>query len=68
MTSDEGGAARTHRAWRAAGQCEPNGDCVEVRPRTAGGADVRDSKNRGRGTLTFRHSAWAGFVDSLRMR
>ena len=54
--------------WRTASRCAPDGDCVEIRLTALTGADVRDSKNRAHGALSFRPAAWAGFVGGLTER
>ncbi|MBR8744045.1 DUF397 domain-containing protein [Nocardiopsis sp. MG754419] len=44
-------------AWHKSSHSNANGQCVEVRE-TPGGADVRDTRNREAGHLSFSPAEW----------
>jgi hypothetical protein len=51
--------------WRKASYSNGSGDCVEVAD-TARAVLVRDTTDRGGGTLTFTADAWRSFLGTLR--
>ncbi|MFE9188758.1 DUF397 domain-containing protein [Micromonospora sp. NPDC007208] len=56
----------TDARWRTATRSSNNGgDCVEVADNLPGRVLVRDSKDRDGGTLTFKPTAWASFVEAI---
>jgi len=50
--------------WRKSTYSQNGGDCVETAS-DAGNVLVRDTTNRGGGTLSFDAAAWAKFTKSL---
>jgi uncharacterized protein DUF397 len=50
--------------WRKSTRSNNNGSCVEVR-RSAGGVEVRDTKDRSGPVLTFSTDAWRDFVGAV---
>ncbi|GAB2519027.1 DUF397 domain-containing protein [Nocardiopsis aegyptia] len=50
--------------WHKSSYSGGTNECVEVREHSAG-ADVRDTRNRESGHLTFLGSEWRAFVDAL---
>lgn len=52
-------------AWRTSSRSGNNGQCVEVRDRGAQ-VDVRDSKARDTGMLTFEPAAWNAFISGVK--
>jgi len=53
--------------WRKSSRSADGGQCVEVREATDGSAaQVRDTKDREGGTLTFTGPQWTGFVKAVR--
>jgi hypothetical protein len=51
--------------WREASFSNGSGSCVETAS-GAGTVAVRDTTNRGGGTLTFPGQAWQAFTDGLK--
>ncbi|MER6991844.1 DUF397 domain-containing protein [Saccharopolyspora hirsuta] len=51
--------------WRKASYSNPNDNCVEV-GRVAGGAAVRDTKDRAAGYFTTTSGQWAAFIAALK--
>lgn len=51
--------------WRKASYSNGTGQCVETAS-SAGTVAVRDTANRGGGTLAFSAGAWAAFVAGLK--
>jgi Domain of unknown function (DUF397) len=51
--------------WRKASYSQAQGNCVETAS-DAGAVLVRDTTNRGGGTLAFGPEAWAAFLTSIR--
>ncbi|MEU8327388.1 DUF397 domain-containing protein [Micromonospora sp. NPDC048839] len=57
----------TDARWRTATRSSNNGGaCVEVADNLPGRVLVRDSKDRGGGTLAFAPEAWSSFVGLVR--
>ncbi|MFC7279013.1 DUF397 domain-containing protein [Paractinoplanes rhizophilus] len=52
-----------HKSSRSGGN---GGDCVEVAVNLPGVVAVRDSKDRGRATLTFSPAQWRSFLAGVR--
>ena len=50
--------------WRKSSYSSNNGSCVEVR-RLRSAVEVRDTKDRSGGVLTFSTDSWRSFVDSV---
>lgn len=62
MNSEQSGSGPDEPAWFKSGYSGGDGgNCVEVAT-GPGAVHVRDSKDRGSGTLTFSSAAWAAFV------
>lgn len=51
--------------WHKASYSGASNDCVEVREH-ANAADVRDTRNREHGHLTFAGSEWAAFLEDVK--
>lgn len=47
--------------WTKASYCTTAANCTEVR-KADGGVDVRDSKDTGRGHVSFQAQAWQAFI------
>lgn len=52
--------------WRTSTKSGNTGNCLEAGIAESGGVLVRDSKDRGRGTLAFTPDAWERFTNSLK--
>jgi len=53
-------------SWRKSSYSLGNGDCLEFSPIPAGGAAVRDSKDRSGPSLLFSESAWQAHIDRIK--
>lgn len=51
--------------WRTSSYSQNGGQCVEYRGHESG-VDVRDTKHRERGHITFPASEWSAFLRDLR--
>lgn len=51
-------------AWAKSSHSSGNGNCVEARRLDA--VEVRDTKDRDGGTLSFSPGSWTAFLDGLR--
>ncbi|MEV0278154.1 DUF397 domain-containing protein [Streptomyces sp. NPDC050610] len=57
-----------HRSeWFKSSYSGQNGECVEAR-RIGVGVELRDTKDRGAGTLAFGPDAWAAFLADVKHR
>jgi hypothetical protein len=56
----------SHAAWQTSSYSGQNGSCVEVARNVPGVVAVRDSKDRGGPTLTFRPADWEKFTRRIR--
>jgi hypothetical protein len=54
------------RVWRTSRRSGSNGQCVEVRAMNER-IDVRDTKNRDGGQLSFSPEAWTAFIDATKI-
>ncbi len=52
--------------WRKSTFSDNNGACVEVRTDGNGDIEVRDTKNRAAGTLSFTTAEWTAFLDGAK--
>ncbi|MFD6100897.1 DUF397 domain-containing protein [Nocardiopsis flavescens] len=52
-------------AWRKSTYSNPGGNCVEVRDGRRA-TDVRDTRHRGAGHLSFSRAEWAALVRTAR--
>lgn len=62
--TEEDSVTSLDETWRKSGRSNNNGACVEVR-RISGSVQVRDTKDRLGGTLSFPEQAWHGFVAGI---
>ncbi|PRY00057.1 DUF397 domain-containing protein [Allonocardiopsis opalescens] len=51
--------------WHKSSHSSASGNCVEVRQH-ADRADVRDTKNRHAGYITFDKTAWSAFLQAIK--
>ena len=66
-SNDEGDdSGRSGLSWRKSSYSMGNGDCLEFAPIPAGGAAVRDSKDRSGPILLFGESSWQAYIDGIR--
>lgn len=56
---------RTYTAWRKSTRSSPNGQCVEV-GFAPGMTGIRDTKDRGYGTLSVSADAWTAFLTNVK--
>lgn len=52
-------------AWRTSSLSKSVGECVETAPVPGRGVAVRDSKDRGGGTLLCTGAEWTAFVNAV---
>ncbi|WP_190817816.1 DUF397 domain-containing protein [Saccharopolyspora pogona] len=55
----------TPRNWRKSSYSNPNGNCAEV-GRLAGGAAIRDTKDRDAGYITADRAQWRSFLTAVK--
>jgi len=65
-SGNNGGNCVEVATWRKSSRSGNTGNCVEAGVADAGVVLVRDTTNRGGGTLAFSPAAWATFTASLR--